>query len=83
MQIMFDMDINLSDWAKAIGYKIVGDKLVKEYRLEDFKEAVSSHIQAMLESGYSVNAIQERFFENDKYEFKIDFEADSTPIEEE
>ena len=75
MNINFDMDINLQDWAEAIGYKIAGDKLVKEYKLTDFKEAVQEYIEAQLDAGLNSNAIEENFFVNDVDEFKTDFEC--------
>lgn len=82
MNINFNMDINLEAWAKAIGYKIVGNKLVKEYRLADFKSAVEQYIDAMLDAGWNSNVIEENFFENDTDEFKADFEYEYDMIEE-
>ena len=30
MKINFDMDINVNNWAEAIGYTVVGDKVVSK-----------------------------------------------------
>ena len=76
MNVKFNINIDLEVWAKAIGYKIVGDKLVKEFKLSDFKEAVQDYIEAMLEAGWNPNAIEENFLVNDKDEFRQDFEYD-------
>jgi len=80
MDITFNIDVNLNEWAKAIGYNIVGDKLVrddssKKYKLADFKEEVRGYISAMLDAGWNLNAIQENFFANDTEEFKVEFEC--------
>jgi hypothetical protein len=83
MDVNFNIDINLQDWAKAIGYKIVGDKLVKEYKLTDFEEAVKQYIEAMLDAGWNSNVIEENFFVNDTDEFKSDFEYEYETIKEE
>ena len=79
MKIEFDFDVNLEAWAKALGYKIEGDKLVKTMKLSDFKEAVKEYIRAQLEAGMNSNVIVENFFANDVDEFKSDFEYEYKP----
>lgn len=74
MNINFDIDIDINKWAEAIGYKIVGDKIIKGYNLSDFKEAIKEYIEAQIDSGCNPNTIEQNFFENDKGEFKLDFE---------
>ena len=67
MKINFDMDIDLSAWAEAIGYTVVGDKVVSKnvFKLSDFEECVSDYISESIEGGVNSNAVEERFFAND------------------
>ena len=67
MKITFDMDVNLNTWAEAIGYKIVGDRVVakKSYCLEDFEKVVADFISESLEFGINQNAIEEIICAND------------------
>lgn len=80
MKINFDMDIDLQRWAEAIGYKIVGDKVVTAYRLADFEEAVRDYVEAELDTGANSNLIEENFFENYADMFKREFELGYDPI---
>lgn len=74
MKINFNMNINIDNWAKACGYKVKGDKIVKEYNLSDFKKAVKEYIESELEFGRNQNTIEENFMINDVREFIEDFE---------
>ena len=67
MKINFDMDINVSDWAEAIGYTVVGDKVVSKnvFALSDFEECISDYISESIECGVNSGVIVERFFAND------------------
>ena len=67
MKINFDMDINVSDWAEAIGYAVVGDKVVSKnvFSLSDFEECISDYISESIECGVNSGVIVERFFAND------------------
>ena len=67
MKINFDMEINLSAWAEAIGYTVVGDKVVSKnvFNLSDFEKCISDYISESIEGGVNSNAIEERFFAND------------------
>ena len=67
MKINFDMDINVSDWAEAIGYTVVGDKVVSKnvFALSDFEECISEYISESIECGVNSGAVVERFFAND------------------
>ena len=67
MKINFDMDINVSDWAEAIGYTVVGDKVVSKnvFALSDFEECISEYISESIECGVNSGVIVERFFAND------------------
>ena len=67
MKINFDMDINVSDWAEAIGYTVVGDKVVSKnvFSLSDFEECISDYISESIECGVNSGVIVERFFAND------------------
>lgn len=67
MKINFDMDINVSEWAEAIGYTVVGDKVVSKnvFALSDFEECISEYISESIECGVNSGVIVERFFAND------------------
>ena len=67
MKIKFDMDINVNDWAEAIGYTVVGDKVVSKnvFALSDFEECISDYISESIECGVNSGVIVERFFAND------------------
>ena len=67
MKINFDMDINVNDWAEAIGYTVVGDKVVSKnvFALSDFEECISDYISESIECGVNSGVIVERFFAND------------------
>ena len=67
MKINFDMDINVNDWAEAIGYTVVGDKVVSKnvFALSDFEECISDYISESIECGVNSGAVVERFFAND------------------
>lgn len=67
MKINYDMDINVSDWAEAIGYTVVGDKVVSKnvFSLSDFEECISDYISESIECGVNSGVIVERFFAND------------------
>lgn len=67
MKINFDMDINVNDWAEAIGYTVVGDKVVSKnvFALSDFEECISEYISESIECGVNSGAVVERFFAND------------------
>ena len=67
MKINFDMDINVNDWAEAIGYTVVGDKVVSKnvFALSDFEECISEYISESIECGVNSGVIVERFFAND------------------
>lgn len=67
MKINFDMDINVNDWAEAIGYTVVGDKVVSKnvFTLSDFEECISEYISESIECGVNSGVIVERFFAND------------------
>ena len=67
MKINFDMDINVSDWAEAIGYTVVGDKVVSKnvFLLSDFEECISDYISEAIECGTNSGVVVERFFAND------------------
>ena len=66
MKINFDMDINVSDWAEAIGYTVVGDKVVSKnvFALSNFEECISDYISESIECGVNSCVIVERFFAN-------------------
>ncbi len=66
MKINFDMDINVSDWAEAIGYTVVGDKVVSKnvFALSNFEECISDYISESIECGVNSGVIVERFFAN-------------------
>ena len=74
MKINFNMNIDIDNWAKACGYKVKGDKIVKEYNLSDFETAVKEYIESELEFGRNQNTIEENFMINDVREFIEDFE---------
>ena len=74
MEINFNMNIDIDNWAKACGYKVKGDKIVKEYNLSDFEKAVKEYIESELEFGRNQNTIEENFMINDVREFIEDFE---------
>ena len=67
MKINFDMDINVNDQAEAIGYTVVGDKVVSKnvFALSDFEECISDYISESIECGVNSGVIVERFFAND------------------
>jgi len=67
MEIKFNMDIDYNAWANAIGYQIVGDKLVSKnvFRLDDFKQAISDYISEAIDSGTNSGAVEGIFFAND------------------
>ena len=67
MKINFDMDINVSDWAEAIGYTVVGDKVISKnvFTLSDFEKCVSDYISETIEGGTNSNLVVENFFHND------------------
>ena len=67
MKINFNMDIRIEAWAKALGYAVVGDKLIHStvIELKDFEECVSDYISESLESGTNSAALEEIFFAND------------------
>ena len=67
MKINFDMDINVSDWAEAIGYMVVGDRVVSKnvFALSDFEECISDYISESIECGVNSGVVVERFFAND------------------
>lgn len=67
MEIKFDMDVNLSAWAKAIGYRIVGDYVVPEkmFSRNDFAECVSNYISESITAGTNSGVVEERFMVND------------------
>ena len=67
MKINFDMDINVSEWAEAIGYTVVGDKVVSKnvFALSDFEECISDYISESIECGVNSGAVVDRFFAND------------------
>ena len=67
MKINFDMDINVSNWAEAIGYTVVGNKVVSKnvFALSDFEECISDYISESIECGVNSGVIVERFFAND------------------
>lgn len=67
MKINFDMDINVNSWAEAIGYSVVGDKVVSKnvFTLSDFEECISAYISETIEGGTNSNIVVERFFNND------------------
>jgi len=67
MKINFDMDINVNDWAEAIGYTVVGDKVVSKnvFALSDFEECISDYISESIECGVNSGAVVDRFFAND------------------
>ena len=67
MKINFDMDINVSEWAEAIGYTVVGDKVVSKnvFALSDFEECISEYISESIECGVNSGAVVDRFFAND------------------
>ena len=67
MKINIDMDINVSDWAEAIGYTVVGDKVVSKnvFALSDFEECISDYISESIECGVNSGAVVDRFFAND------------------
>ena len=67
MDIKFNMDIDLTSWANAIGYQIVGDMIIPKnaFMLRDFEECVGEYIAATLEGGTNSNAVTERFMVND------------------
>ena len=67
MKINFDMDINVDDWAEAIGYTVVGDKVVSKnvFALSDFEECISDYISESIECGVNSGAVVDRFFAND------------------
>ena len=67
-------NIDIDKWAKACGYKVKGDKIVKEYNLSDFEKAVKEYIEAELEFGRNQNTIEENFMINDVRDFITDFE---------
>ena len=74
MKVNFDFNIDIHRWAEACGYKIKEDKIVKEYDLSDFEEAVKEYIESELEFGRNQNTIEENFMVNDVKEFIEDFE---------
>ena len=67
MKINFDMDINVNAWAEAIGYTVVGDKVVSKnvFALSDFEECISDYISESIECGVNSGAVVDRFFAND------------------
>ena len=67
MKINFDMDINVNAWAEAIGYTVVGDKVVSKnvFALSDFEECISEYISESIECGVNSSAVVDRFFAND------------------
>ena len=60
------MDIDLNAWAKAIGYRIIGDKVIPQgvYDKQTFAECVAAYISETLGMGVSSGAVAERFFAN-------------------
>ena len=74
MEVNFNINIDINNWAKACGYKVKGDKIVKEYNLSDFEKAVKEYIESELEFGRNQNTIEENFMINDVREFIEDFE---------
>ena len=71
MKINFDMDINVSDWAEAIGYTVVGDKVISKnvFTLSDFEKCVSDYISETIEGGTNSNLVVENFFHNDDEQY--------------
>ena len=67
MNIKFNMEINVEEWAKVLGFKIVGDKLIPTtvYEKKDFEECISDYISESLEAGTNSGAVEEIFFAND------------------
>ena len=67
MDITFDMDVNLSAWARAIGYQIVGDYVVPEkmFSLNDFTRCVSDYISESIAAGTNSGVVEEKFMAND------------------
>lgn len=67
MNIKFNMDINVEAWAQALGFRIVGDKLIPSivYEKKDFEECIADYISESLEAGTNSGAIEEIFFAND------------------
>jgi len=67
MNIKFNMEINVEEWAKVLGFKIVGDKLIPTavYEKKDFEECISDYISESLEAGTDSGAVEEIFFAND------------------
>ena len=67
MDITFDMDVNLSAWARAIGYQIVGDYVVPEkmFSLNDFTRCVSDYISESITAGTNSGVVEEKFMVND------------------
>lgn len=74
MKVTFDMDINIQRCVEACGFKIKGDKIIKEYNLSDFKEALGEYIQDELDAGRNSNSIEDNFVVNDAREFMVEFE---------
>ena len=67
MKINYDIDINVNDWAEAIGYTVVGDKVVSKnvFSLSDFEKCILDYISESIECGVNSGVIVERFFAND------------------
>ena len=67
MDITFDMDVNLSAWARTIGYRIVGDYVVPEkiFSLSDFTRCVSDYISESITAGTNSGVVEEKFMAND------------------
>ena len=58
--IRVEHEVNINAYAEAIGYKIIGDKLVgkKTYELAAFKEVVEDFISETLEIGGELDKIE-------------------------
>lgn len=67
MNINFNMEIDLNAWAEAIGYTVVGDKVVSKnvFALSDFEACISDYISEVIECGTNSGVVVERFFAND------------------
>lgn len=80
MDINFDIDINLNEWANAAGYKIdryavINRKTNKRFSLPNFVEYVKEYIEAMVDFDINIDRIEENFFVNDAEAFYKDFES--------
>lgn len=67
--IVLDIDINVADWAKAIGFRIDGGFVVSDegkFSIEDFEESVREYIREAQyfrdPNGFWIN---EQFFSNE------------------